>query len=51
MGHKIWHEIEIFNKITQKWEVVMKVKSVGLANHSIDMLAKIYGLENVREVK
>jgi hypothetical protein len=48
---RLWHEIEIWNEITKRWELVLKVKSERLTWKSIEMLSKIYGNEGVRVVK
>ena len=42
MAKKLWYEIKFFNDITQKWELVAKVKSKGLAFQTADLYSKIY---------
>lgn len=48
MAKRVWYELEIYDKWEDRWEVVIRAKSQGLANHSYYMLIKIYGEENVR---
>ena len=45
---KIWFTFEIYNNVDCKWEVVAKIKSTGLKSRTFEMLANIYGRENVR---
>lgn len=48
MTKKVWFELAIYNKLTNEWELVVRVKSQGLANYSYYMLVGLYGEKNVR---
>lgn len=48
MAKRVWYELEIYDTITDKWEVVIRAKSKGLANMAYGMLVKLYGEQHVR---